>query len=70
MEERFSSFLMLRPFNTVPHVVVAPNQEIISLLLQNLSGLQSEFKDTLGNIVRGCLKDGLWREKMRRRRHS
>jgi hypothetical protein len=32
----FSNFLMLRPFNIVPHVVVTPNQiYIISLLLHN-----------------------------------
>jgi hypothetical protein len=28
-----STFLMLQPFNTVPHVVVTPNHIIISLLL-------------------------------------
>jgi hypothetical protein len=30
-----SNFLMLRPFNTVPHVVVTPTHKIISLLLPN-----------------------------------
>jgi hypothetical protein len=31
----FSTFLMLGPFNTAPHVVVNPNHKIILLLLQN-----------------------------------
>ena len=35
LEQWFSTFLMLRPFNTVPHVVVTPNHEVISLLLYN-----------------------------------
>jgi hypothetical protein len=29
LEHWFSTFLMLWPFNTVPHVVVAPNHKII-----------------------------------------
>ena len=32
-----STFLMLRPFNTVPHVVVTSNHKIILLLLHNYS---------------------------------
>ena len=35
LEQRFSTFLMLRPFNTVPHVVVTPNHNIISILLHS-----------------------------------
>ena len=35
VEQWFSTFLMLRPFNTVPHVVVTSNHKIISLLLHN-----------------------------------
>ena len=31
----FSTFLMLCPFNTVPHVMVTPNHNIILLLLHN-----------------------------------
>ena len=31
----FSAFLMLRPFNTVPHVVMTPKHNIISLLLHS-----------------------------------
>ena len=31
----FSTFLMLPPLNTVPHVVVTPNHKIISLLLRD-----------------------------------
>jgi hypothetical protein len=31
----FSTFLMLGPFNTVPHVVVAPDHKIFPLLLHN-----------------------------------
>jgi hypothetical protein len=31
----FLAFLMLWPFNTVPHVVVTPNHDIIWLLLHN-----------------------------------
>ena len=31
----FSTFLVLQPFNTVSHVVVTPNHNIISLLLYN-----------------------------------
>jgi hypothetical protein len=31
----FSAFLMLRPFNTVPPVVVTPKHKTISLLLHN-----------------------------------
>ena len=33
LQRGFSTFLMLRPFNTVPHVVVTPNITIILLLL-------------------------------------
>lgn len=29
IDQRFSTVLMLRPFNTVPHVVVTPNHSII-----------------------------------------
>ena len=29
------SFLMLQPLNTVPHVMVTPNQKTILLLLHN-----------------------------------
>jgi hypothetical protein len=29
LNQWFSAFLMLQPFNTVPHVVVTPNQKII-----------------------------------------
>ena len=31
----FSTFLMLRPFNAAPHVVVTPNHKIIALMLHN-----------------------------------
>ena len=31
--EWFSTFLLLKPFNTVPHVVVTPNHNIISVPL-------------------------------------
>ena len=34
-ERQVSDFLKLRPFNTVPHVVVTPNHKSISLLLHN-----------------------------------
>jgi hypothetical protein len=30
-----STFLMLQPFNTVPHVVVTPNQKLFSLIFHN-----------------------------------
>ena len=36
LDQWFSTFLMLQPFNTVPHVVT-PNDKIILLLLQNYS---------------------------------
>ena len=29
----FSMFLILRPFNSIPHVVITPNHKIVSLLL-------------------------------------
>jgi hypothetical protein len=29
LEQQFSTFLMLQPFSTLPHVVVTPNHEII-----------------------------------------
>jgi hypothetical protein len=29
VDQHFSAFLMLQPFNTVPRVVVTPNQSII-----------------------------------------
>jgi hypothetical protein len=35
LEQWLSTFLMLRPFNTVPHVVVTPSHKTISLLLLN-----------------------------------
>lgn len=35
LEQRSSTFLTLRPFNTVPHVVMTPNHKIISLLLHS-----------------------------------
>ena len=35
LEQWFSTFLMLQPFNTVPHVVVTPNHTIILLLFHN-----------------------------------
>jgi hypothetical protein len=35
LEQRFPTFLMLRPFDTVPHAVVTPNHKIISLKLHN-----------------------------------
>lgn len=35
LDTGFSAFLILRPFNTVPHVVVTANRKIISLLLYN-----------------------------------
>ena len=34
-EQLFSTFLMLQPFNTVPHVVVTHSHKIISLPLHN-----------------------------------
>lgn len=33
LEQWFSTFIMLRPFNTAPHVVVIPKHKVISLLL-------------------------------------
>ena len=36
-EQWFSTFLMLQPFNMVPHVVVTPTHKIILLLLHNYS---------------------------------
>ena len=35
LEQCFSAFVTLRPFNTIPHVVVTPNHKITSLLLHN-----------------------------------
>lgn len=35
LEQQFSTFLMLRSFNTVPHVVVTLNHKIMLLLLRN-----------------------------------
>ena len=35
VEQWFSTFLILRPFNTVPHLVVTPNHKIILLLIHN-----------------------------------
>lgn len=37
LEQWFSTFAMLRPFNTVPHVEVTPRHNVISLLLYNCS---------------------------------
>ena len=31
LQQWFSTFLMMRPFNTVPHVVATPNHQIIFL---------------------------------------
>ena len=33
LEQWFTTFLTLRPLNTVPHVVVAPNHKLVYLLL-------------------------------------
>ena len=33
LEQWFSTFLKVQPFNTVPHVVMTPNHQIISVLL-------------------------------------
>ena len=35
LDQWFSTFLMLRPFNTVPHLVVTPNYKVILLLPHN-----------------------------------
>jgi hypothetical protein len=35
LEQWLSTFLMLGPFNTVPHVVVTPKHKMISILLHN-----------------------------------
>lgn len=35
LDQWFSSFLMLRPFNTVPHVMVTPTIRLFPLLLHN-----------------------------------
>jgi hypothetical protein len=35
IEQWFLTFLMLEPFNIVPHIVVIHNHKIISLLLHN-----------------------------------
>ncbi|KAE8606813.1 hypothetical protein XENTR_v10010879 [Xenopus tropicalis] len=44
LEQRFSTFLMPRPFNTVPHVVVIPNHKIIPKTIRNMY-----FPMVLGN---------------------
>jgi hypothetical protein len=35
LQQWLSNLLVLRPFNTAPHVAVIPNHKIISLLLHN-----------------------------------
>ena len=35
LEEWFSTFLMMQPFNTVPHAVGTPNHKVLSWLLHN-----------------------------------
>jgi hypothetical protein len=35
LDQWFSTFLTLTPFNAVPHVVVTPNHKVILLLLHN-----------------------------------
>lgn len=37
IQQCISTFLMLPPFNTVPHIVVTANHNIISLLFQNIN---------------------------------
>ncbi|EDL77014.1 rCG25479 [Rattus norvegicus] len=35
IKQSFSTFLMISPFNTIPHVVVTPRHKLFSLLLQS-----------------------------------
>ena len=35
LDQWFSTFLILRPFNTAPHVVVTPTHKIFLFLLHN-----------------------------------
>ena len=36
LEQQFSTFLMLQPFNTVPHVVMTPNNKMVFTALSQL----------------------------------
>ena len=46
LEKWFSTFLMLQPIKTIPHVVVTPNLKIILLLFHNCNFAN----DTNGNV--------------------
>jgi hypothetical protein len=46
LHEWFSTFLMMGPFNTVPHVAVTPNHKTTLLLLHNCNFVNV--------ITRGC----------------
>jgi hypothetical protein len=55
----FSAFLMLRPFNTVPHVVVTPIVKSFSLLLHNwnfATVMNRSINILLGDPVKGIQK--------------
>jgi hypothetical protein len=44
LEQWFSTFLRMRPFNTVSHIVVTHNHKVISLLFPFLRGGGGGFK--------------------------
>jgi hypothetical protein len=43
LDQQFSTFLMLYPFNTISHVVVTPNHEITSLPHHNCNFAGMEY---------------------------
>lgn len=60
LRQRFATFLMLRPFNPVPCVVVTPNDKIIFLLLHNshfATGNESKCKFLHFPVVLGDLRE-------------
>lgn len=54
LKQRLSAFIVLQPFNKDPHVVVVPNNDIISLLLHN-----SNFSTVKNRNVNICYAEYL-----------
>ena len=52
--ERFPTFLMLRPFNTVPHVVVTPSHKMAFI-----ASLQHNFATVMNHNENIIFSDGL-----------
>ena len=53
-EQWFSTVWMQRPFNTLPHVVLTPNHEIILLLLHNCN-FATVMNSNVNIWLAGCL---------------